>query len=597
MSTEPEAAPQTVAGRLSTYLRGGGVITPLITVLFAFFVAALVVLFTGGNPITTFQAIFEGTGLNWLFPWTSEEDRIVAEINLQQTLIVTTPLILTGLAVAFAFRCGLFNIGGQGQYLVGTYAAVWVGSSFQDMAAVPHIVLSMLAACAAGAVWGGLAGLLKATTGANEVISTIMLNYVAIWTGAFAFGLGGPLQSDTNTSVPVSNDIAENAKLPVFWGDPELQGLHVGIFVALAFLLVFWVVLNRTRTGFEVRAVGLQPRGGARGGDLGRPQLRARDGDLRPVRRPRRVARRARLAVPRGDERHRDLADRLPRHRGGAARPQHGGRGHVLRPAVRRAGHRDVGAQPRPDRVRAREGDQPDADHPGPRRAARERRRARDLPVEAAQPATAAAARRQRRRHRHERGRLRPPPAEDARGDRPADGAARRLGRRGAGVPRLLRRAAAADRSARRADRDPRARGRRCGRVGAARRRAPAGHRRARRGRRRADRRDRGDALGRRQPRARGRLVGAVRGDAALRDAAAVRGARRAVLRAQRGHQHRPRGHDADGRLLGDLGRRGDRLVGGRAADRHGLGRRCWRSSTRSSRSACAPTRSSRGSR
>jgi general nucleoside transport system permease protein len=259
VTIEPDAPPQTVAGRLSTYLRGGGIITPFITVLFAFFVAALVVLFTGGNPIETFEAIFKGTGLNWLFPWTSEDDRIVAEINLQQTLIVTTPLILTGLAVAFAFRCGLFNIGGQGQYLVGTFVAVWVGSSFQDMAAVPHILLAMIAACLAGAVWGGLAGLLKATTGANEVISTIMLNWVAIWTGIYLFGLGGPLQSDVDKSVPVSNDIAENAKLPVFWGDPELQGLHVGIFIALAMLLVFWVVLNRTRTGFEVRAVGFNP--------------------------------------------------------------------------------------------------------------------------------------------------------------------------------------------------------------------------------------------------------------------------------------------------------------------------------------------------
>jgi general nucleoside transport system permease protein len=259
VTIEPDAAPQTVAGRLSTYLRGGGVITPIITVLFAFFVAALVVLFTGGNPIETFEAIFKGTGLNWLFPWTSEDDRIVAEINLQQTLIVTTPLILTGLAVAFAFRCGLFNIGGQGQYLVGTFVAVWVGSSFQDMASLPHILLAMIAACLAGAAWGGLAGLLKATTGANEVISTIMLNWVAIWTGIYLFGLGGPLQSDVDKSVPVSNDIAENAKLPVFWGDPELQGLHVGIFISLAMLLVFWVVLNRTRTGFEVRAVGFNP--------------------------------------------------------------------------------------------------------------------------------------------------------------------------------------------------------------------------------------------------------------------------------------------------------------------------------------------------
>jgi simple sugar transport system permease protein len=256
---EPGAVPTTVAGRLSTYLRGGGVITPIITVLFAFFVAALVVLFTGGNPIETFEAIFKGTGLNWLFPWTSGDDRIVAEINLQQTLIVTTPLILTGLAVAFAFRCGLFNIGGQGQYLVGSFFAVWVGSSFDTMAAVPHILLAMLAACLGGALWGGIAGLLKATTGANEVISTIMLNWIAVWTGVYLFGLGGPLQSDTERSVPVSNDIAENAKLPVFWGDPELQGLHVGIFFALAALLVFWVLLNRTRTGFEVRAVGFNP--------------------------------------------------------------------------------------------------------------------------------------------------------------------------------------------------------------------------------------------------------------------------------------------------------------------------------------------------
>ena len=71
-----------------------------------------------------------------MFPWISEEDRTVAALNLQQTLIVTTPLILTGLAVAFAFRCGLFNIGGQGQYLVGTYVAVWVGSSFDVDAGV-----------------------------------------------------------------------------------------------------------------------------------------------------------------------------------------------------------------------------------------------------------------------------------------------------------------------------------------------------------------------------------------------------------------------------------------------------------------------------
>ena len=249
----------TVAGRLSTYLRGGGVITPLITVAFAFLVGGLVVLLTGHNPFATYEAIFNGTGLNWLFPWTSSADREVASINLQQTLIATTPLVLVGLAVAFAFRCGLFNIGGQGQYLAGSFAAVWAGSSWAGMPGLLHIVLCVVLACAAGAVWAGIAGVLKAATGASEVITTIMLNYVAIYLGSYLFGLGGPLQNDRQRDVPVSNDVVGDARLPVFWGDPQLQGLHVGLFVALAFLLVFWVLLNRTTLGFEVRAVGYNP--------------------------------------------------------------------------------------------------------------------------------------------------------------------------------------------------------------------------------------------------------------------------------------------------------------------------------------------------
>jgi simple sugar transport system permease protein len=254
-----EGAPMTVAGRLSGYLRGGGIITPFLTALLAFAVGGLVVALTGKDPFATYRAIFDGTGLNWFFPWLASDDRVVAALNLQQTLIRTTPLILTGLAVAFAFRCGMFNIGGQGQYLVGSYMAVWIGSSFDSMPMVLHIVLCMVGACAAGAVWGGIAGLLKATTGANEVITTIMLNWIAIWTGIWLVNLNGPLQNTEQKSVPVSPDIVEGAKLPVFWGDAQLQGLHIGLFIALAALLVFWVLLNRTVTGYEVRAVGFNP--------------------------------------------------------------------------------------------------------------------------------------------------------------------------------------------------------------------------------------------------------------------------------------------------------------------------------------------------
>jgi len=255
----PEAVATTPVARLADYVRGGGVIVPLLTVVMAFLAGGLVLVVTGHDPLSTYQAIFEGSGLDWLFPWTTGAERDAAAMNFQQTLLLATPLVLVGLAVAYAFRAGLFNIGGQGQYLVGSFAAVWVGSSFAGMPGLLHILLAVGAACLAGAAWAGIAGLLRATVGANEVISTIMLNYIALWVGVYLFGLGGPLQSDTQRSVPVSNDVVEAARLPVFWGDPELQGLHVGFFVVLGALLVFWVVLNRSTTGYEVRATGFNP--------------------------------------------------------------------------------------------------------------------------------------------------------------------------------------------------------------------------------------------------------------------------------------------------------------------------------------------------
>jgi ABC-type uncharacterized transport system permease subunit len=247
--------------------KAGGLLAPVLTALLAFFIGGIVVLVTTGkNPLTTYQAIFEGSGLNWLLPWISEDDRLTASYNLQLTLLYTTPLILTGLAVAFAFRCGMFNIGGQGQYFVGAIFAVWVGSSFEGLNPFLHILLAVVVATLAGALWAGIAGLLKATVGAHEVISTIMLNWIAIWVGQFLFGLGGPLQNDLQESVPISNDIVEGAKLPVFWGDPLLQGLSIGIFVALAALVVYHFLLNRTTLGYSVRAVGYNPEAARYGG-------------------------------------------------------------------------------------------------------------------------------------------------------------------------------------------------------------------------------------------------------------------------------------------------------------------------------------------
>jgi simple sugar transport system permease protein len=184
-------------------------------------------------------------------------------------------LILVGLAVAFAFRAGMFNIGGQGQYTVGGIVAVWVGSSFNGMPSVLHIVFAIVAAAAAGAAWAGIAGVLKATTGANEVISTIMLNWIAIWVGVYCFQLGGPLHNPHQASTPVSNSVVAGAKLPVFWGSASLQGLDVGIFIALALAVVFGLLIKRTRLGYEARTVGFNPDAASYAGvNVGRTWIR-----------------------------------------------------------------------------------------------------------------------------------------------------------------------------------------------------------------------------------------------------------------------------------------------------------------------------------
>ncbi len=280
---EPGGYAPSVAERFSAFQRAGGLVVPLITILLAFLIAGLVVLVTTGhNPLSTYRAIFNGTGLVWFFhpgnysigipfteatvwfPWDTNSLESRDAYALQQTLLLTTTLIFTGLAVAFAFRCGLFNIGGQGQYIAGSLAAVWVGSSFASMAQFPHVVLGIAAAALAGALLAGIAGFLKATVGAHEVVVTIMLNWIMFWTGQWLLGSDGPLNANIATST--SEDVADSGKLPTFWGLGVLQGAHVGIFLGIAALVVYAIVLNRTTLGYEVRAVGQSPDAARYGG-------------------------------------------------------------------------------------------------------------------------------------------------------------------------------------------------------------------------------------------------------------------------------------------------------------------------------------------
>jgi ABC-type uncharacterized transport system permease subunit len=252
---------QQVTGWFGT--RIGGVLVPIMAAILAFFVAGVVVVATGHSPFGAYKAIFEGTGLTWFWPFLDETQRIGAASDLQQTLLITTPLILTGLAVAFAFRCGMFNIGGQGQYWIGLIVGLYIGTQLAGTPRAVHVFVALVCAILAGAIWGGIAGILKATVGAHEVISTIMLNWIAIFGGKYLFELGGKLQGD-EPSIPRSHDVLESAHLWPLWG--QLQPLHAGIFISLFALIVYHFLLNRTTLGYEVRAVGFNPEAARYGG-------------------------------------------------------------------------------------------------------------------------------------------------------------------------------------------------------------------------------------------------------------------------------------------------------------------------------------------
>jgi simple sugar transport system permease protein len=173
---------------------------------------------------------------------------------LSESLVITTPYIFAGLAVALGFRGGLFNIGAEGQLFVGGLASVFVGYSLQGLPWVIHLPLALLAGILSGAAWGAVPGFLKAQTGAHEVINTIMMNYVAFRLTDHL--LQGPMARPDG--LPITPEILPTAYLPVFFARP--MRIHWGFLIALAVAaLVYWF-LFKTTIGMEIRMVGANPR-------------------------------------------------------------------------------------------------------------------------------------------------------------------------------------------------------------------------------------------------------------------------------------------------------------------------------------------------
>lgn len=172
---------------------------------------------------------------------------------LSGTLVRAIPLCLVGVGLAIAFRAGVFNIGGEGQLLLGAMAATLVALSLGPQLGAASIPVGMAAAGVAGAGWAGVAGFLRARFGVLEVISTIMLNFVAM--NLVSYAVRGPLQEPTRI-YPQTSTIAEAARLPRLFADARL---HAGVFVALLACAGAWWFLTRTAAGFRLRAAGASP--------------------------------------------------------------------------------------------------------------------------------------------------------------------------------------------------------------------------------------------------------------------------------------------------------------------------------------------------
>lgn len=231
--------------------RGGAALHMAAAVLGAALMGAALIAVLGHNPWEAFTGLTEGS--------------LGTERGLAATVRKAAPFVLTGLSVALALKAGLFNFGAAGQFLMGSAGAVWMGIQFEGLPGWLHLPLALAVGIGSGSAWGAIPGWLKVSTGAHEVITTIMLNYVATlfagWTVLAGSSLStdrpGPLWDATSGPVSASPDVLASARIPWILGPP--LRIHWGIALALLTALLVWWLMERTRFGFELKTVGAKP--------------------------------------------------------------------------------------------------------------------------------------------------------------------------------------------------------------------------------------------------------------------------------------------------------------------------------------------------
>ena len=235
-------------------------IFPLIAVVAAFIVGGILILIIGDNPLEAYRLLF-GSAFSW-------------PVGIGYTLFYATPLIFTGLAVLVAFRCGLLNIGAEGQLYIAAFATAWVGITFANLSPWLLIPMCFMAAVVGGGVWGAIPGMLKARFGSHEVINTIMLNFLAVallsyFTQYHYKAPGDPIMQ----TIPIGPG-AHIARLGKFIpGLPQFIPLNLAFVLALICCALVYIFLWRTKWGYELRATGTNPSAAEYGGISVRKQI------------------------------------------------------------------------------------------------------------------------------------------------------------------------------------------------------------------------------------------------------------------------------------------------------------------------------------
>jgi ABC-type uncharacterized transport system permease subunit len=231
--------------------------TPLLSVLLAMITSSIIVLISGGDPLAAFTALWQGAFGN--------------AYQVGETIMRATPLIFTGLAIAYGFRAGLFNIGAEGQLFMGGLAAAWIGIALAGLPWFVIVPIMLVCGALAGAAWAFVPAVLKAKVGAHEVITTMMFSWIARF--FVSYMLDGPMKAPGPGgmvgTIPVSQLLPPQSTLPklnvVFPFLPP-SNAHVGFLVAVVLAVGIWLLLKYTTRGYEARAVGFNPFAAENGG-------------------------------------------------------------------------------------------------------------------------------------------------------------------------------------------------------------------------------------------------------------------------------------------------------------------------------------------